>query len=205
MNGASCLIYWIYCWLLVSKTQKSQNSIDQTWGRTSIQKGYAPDSMHIAFNFFKRWFSERFIGGLLALKSRKRLDTPGLWGIYLGFCAPFSAFKALPEVTVREHIWKYTFFDKTNPFQHGNEVWTEWMWRFPWGIFSRGCSTWSWRAGARLWWNLHGRETFFLWWTRNISSFLVSIWRFPKIRVPQNRWFMMENPMESDDLGVPPF
>jgi hypothetical protein len=52
---------------------------------------------------------------------------------------------------------------------------------------------------------LHGRETFFLWWTRNISSFLVSIWRFPKIRVPQNRWFMMENPMESDDLGVPPF
>ena len=32
-----------------------------------------------------------------------------------------------------------------------------------------------------------------------------SIWVFPKIRVPQHGWFMMENPIKMDDLGVPPF
>ena len=30
-------------------------------------------------------------------------------------------------------------------------------------------------------------------------------WMFPKIMVPQNGWFVMENPIKMDDLGIPLF
>ena len=32
-----------------------------------------------------------------------------------------------------------------------------------------------------------------------------TIWVFPKIEVPQNGWFTLENPIKMDVLGVPLF
>ena len=39
----------------------------------------------------------------------------------------------------------------------------------------------------------------------NVIYVYIYIWVFPKIGVPQNGWFIRENSIKMDDLGVPQF
>ena len=39
----------------------------------------------------------------------------------------------------------------------------------------------------------------------DIMNLCMYIWVFPKIGVPQNEWFIRENHIRIDDVGVPPF
>ena len=63
-------------------------------------------------------------------------------------------------------------------------------------------------CGKTSGWNLwHDNEIHLVGWKIGVFFFFHgsdSIWRFPEMEVPQNGWFMIENPIRMDDLrGIP--
>ena len=99
-------------------------------------------------------------------------------------------------------IWGYPHFRKP-PFGYSSRCNTHCCWgRF---LILRSCKRrWNGRLPAELLWRPCS-VSFVLcrtvWDSGSVSFAIGATWRFPKMVVPPNRWFIRENPIKIDDLG----